>query len=543
MNKFALAFLLFLQVNAAPPGVVTGVVRGADGKPTAGVRVYALSARDAAEESNATPALESLAQTDETGRYRLEITPGRYYIAAGAIGSPTFFPGTSTLTSARVLTVISRAVIDAVDISSFVPAPVAAAGGGGGLVNATTGGTLGGILYTPDGRPAANVSVVAKLGPNNAGRNQYEATTDKDGRYHLDRLQPGMYILAAGFLNHPSFYPGTADRNVATAINVVQTTSIDILDFALGQWRDLSPDALVSMKGRVVITPRPDFWDVTVTIRQQGIIPSASNLDLRLPDERLVSTVRADVDGSFGFRNLPPGTYSTEVLYSGFRTASDTVVVEDLPLTDIALSVSASQISWRILSEDGTPFPTPDIFGEVMITAVNGTSGSASKSFPMVPGTSETFVQIGEYRFSLRTIPEEYTVQSITAGSADLLKQPLKAAGKEVQRIEVKVKPRPATGPAAPSAGVRVSGAASGVLAGNPLPADRVVLCCFDSGPFQRMSAAVTDGGAFAFSSVPPGNYFLWTIGKAETRIESASKTSIVVAGRPLTGIAVGPVP
>ena len=72
--------LATLLLQTAPPnaGTVTGVVRGAGGTPAAGIRVYAIAAKDAADAATGAAPLESQAQTDAAGTYRLEISAGRY---------------------------------------------------------------------------------------------------------------------------------------------------------------------------------------------------------------------------------------------------------------------------------------------------------------------------------------------------------------------------------------------------------------------------------------------------------------------------------
>src|SRR5215510_6446496 len=123
MKSFLLAVFVFLQAGPQSVGVVTGVVRGANGMPTPGVRVYAIGVRDTLEALNTgTAPLEGLTQTDASGRYRLEMTPGRYYIASGSVSSPTFYPGTTNAAQARVVTVASGGVVESIDFSSFVPA-------------------------------------------------------------------------------------------------------------------------------------------------------------------------------------------------------------------------------------------------------------------------------------------------------------------------------------------------------------------------------------------------------------------------------------
>jgi hypothetical protein len=84
--------LFLLHASPQGSGVVTGLVRSSTGSPAARVRVYAITYRDAVEAANLPPALEGLAETDASGRYRLELAPGRYHIAIGAVAAPTYYP-------------------------------------------------------------------------------------------------------------------------------------------------------------------------------------------------------------------------------------------------------------------------------------------------------------------------------------------------------------------------------------------------------------------------------------------------------------------
>jgi hypothetical protein len=159
MKSFLLAAIVLIQAGPQSMGVVTGVVRGANGMPTPAVRVYAIGVRDSPEALNAGPApLEGLTETDAAGRYRLEVTLGRYYIASGSVNAPTFYPGTTDPSAARIVSVTSRALVEAIDFSSFVPA--ARPGQIAGV--ATLGyGFVSGVLRFPDGTPAAGIPVVA----------------------------------------------------------------------------------------------------------------------------------------------------------------------------------------------------------------------------------------------------------------------------------------------------------------------------------------------------------------------------------------------
>jgi len=69
-------------------GIVTGSIQFEGGGPAAGVRVAVIPWDDSTG-SNMT----SLAETDSAGRFRLiDIPEGRYFVIAGKVSSPTFFP-------------------------------------------------------------------------------------------------------------------------------------------------------------------------------------------------------------------------------------------------------------------------------------------------------------------------------------------------------------------------------------------------------------------------------------------------------------------
>jgi hypothetical protein len=101
---FGLSSPYLLAQSPAPAlqtGTVTGIVRSTAGRVVSGVRVSAIPASAIEEISQAGA---TSAMTDDTGRYRIEKLPvGRYYIAAGSLDMPTFYP--ATLDRARAATV------------------------------------------------------------------------------------------------------------------------------------------------------------------------------------------------------------------------------------------------------------------------------------------------------------------------------------------------------------------------------------------------------------------------------------------------------
>src|SRR5688572_11300497 len=101
------AVLIFGAAQVATGQSVTGTVRLPGGMPAAGVRVMTIVVPGPGRGGiNQSSVLASLTQTDSAGFYRLDnIPPGRYYLAAGPVASPTLYPGTQLQDQARVITI------------------------------------------------------------------------------------------------------------------------------------------------------------------------------------------------------------------------------------------------------------------------------------------------------------------------------------------------------------------------------------------------------------------------------------------------------
>jgi hypothetical protein len=115
MIALLLTLTLFTQGPAAlqsDNGTITGVLRTAGGDPAIGVRVAAMAIPESALDAVTVAAMISLVATDEAGRYRLEnVPPGRYYISAGRVDFPTYFPGVLDMSGGTVVSITSKATI------------------------------------------------------------------------------------------------------------------------------------------------------------------------------------------------------------------------------------------------------------------------------------------------------------------------------------------------------------------------------------------------------------------------------------------------
>src|SRR5688572_6987624 len=102
LTVILIALLQGLPVTPSQSGSITGVLTNSTGKPAAGVRVSAMMRPDSPLDAQTMSAMASIAETDPNGVYKLEnIPPGRYYIVAGRIDQPTFYPGALKMTSGR----------------------------------------------------------------------------------------------------------------------------------------------------------------------------------------------------------------------------------------------------------------------------------------------------------------------------------------------------------------------------------------------------------------------------------------------------------
>jgi hypothetical protein len=207
---------IFLAQGAASTGsaTLTGVVRDTAGKPLARLRVAAMSPPEIA---GGTGALLSIGLTDETGRYKLEVPAGRYYIVAGRVDKPTYYPGASGPEGAVMVSIAAGSATNSLDF----------------VVSAITG-----IVRDLAGKPLAGMRVVAMEASNASVLNDGPApsmiigNTDPTGHYRLE-VPPGRYYISAGRAGRSIFYPGATDLTDAASILVGSGNSSDALDFAL----------------------------------------------------------------------------------------------------------------------------------------------------------------------------------------------------------------------------------------------------------------------------------------------------------------------
>jgi hypothetical protein len=91
------------------------------------VRIAAVPAAEA--EKTGGTALLGISLTDEEGRYRLEnIPPGRYYIFAGLIDLPSYYPNATSIAAATPVDVDAGVTLSGIDFRMARPASLAVTG-------------------------------------------------------------------------------------------------------------------------------------------------------------------------------------------------------------------------------------------------------------------------------------------------------------------------------------------------------------------------------------------------------------------------------
>ena len=119
-----LTLLLMPGLAAAEGGIVAGTVRGADGRPAAKVRVGVMAVPEAGRVVFGAGTLVSQGETDASGEFQIEeVPPGRYYIVAGSLQVPTFYPGVGEMKTAKTIQVVAKASVRGLDFQLFAMPP------------------------------------------------------------------------------------------------------------------------------------------------------------------------------------------------------------------------------------------------------------------------------------------------------------------------------------------------------------------------------------------------------------------------------------
>jgi len=111
-----ISIVLMQSAPLSKGGGVAGTLRAADGTPAVNVRIGVMVPPEPGRAVNGAGILVSQTETDGNGRFQLnEVSAGRYYIVAGNLNTPTFYPGVRELASARTIEVQPAATVNGID--------------------------------------------------------------------------------------------------------------------------------------------------------------------------------------------------------------------------------------------------------------------------------------------------------------------------------------------------------------------------------------------------------------------------------------------
>lgn len=298
--------LLIPGLTLAEGGVVAGTLRGTDGKPAAGIRVGIMEMPRAGRGLWGAGTLISQVETDNAGRYQVEkVPPGRYYIVAGKLDAPTFYPGVQEISAAKTIEVRADATVRDIDFEFVAPAPVR--------------NTLS--LPAPP-RPAVSVSgrIVLKNNPTApmppyvtlqaTPGNSNTLAVARDGLFNVT-LAAGLQRLSVGLPEGYSLVSLTSGGKnlLAEAIDVKAGVDL-VVSLDVG---DIRP------RYRLIAMVREDSTDRFLAGERIELVHSSGEV-VRL-------TVNAQ--GTVTFPRLLQGTYVLRVESAGFDVTEKQIVITD----------------------------------------------------------------------------------------------------------------------------------------------------------------------------------------------------------------------
>jgi hypothetical protein len=307
--------------------------------------------------------------------------------------------------------------------------------------------------------------------------------TDKNGRYSLENVAPGRYLVMAGPLDAPTYFPGVLNPAKATALTIV----------AGGRWENLNL--------RLAVFPK-----VSGRVVREGHSKGTTIMLTRSSGNQSASIAP---DGRFEFVDVKPGTYGV-LVSPGVGSLPDTVVVEDHDIGGLEIPVPLSLVTdatvrITIVGDESGPLPPL----RLQFTAV--APETAAKAQPQGIGSivvfrgSSTVTRLRPGKYDVRgyspslspPLPLGFFIKAISNGSTDLLKEPFTVTAGASPEVVVTV------GAPSPSPWIKIRGRITGLEAAQAKPT-RITLTSANS---ADVTAEIRPDGAFDFPKVLPGSY------------------------------------
>jgi hypothetical protein len=433
MISFLLSVLLLFQAPAglqANAGVVTGILRTDAGLPLAGVRVAVSHANEAAGFS----VLESLGESDSSGRYRLEnVSPGRYNILVGRSGQSSYHPGVAELGRATTIQVLA---------GSTVEVPVMVVKGGqqvsGHVVDMATG----------KGRPRARLVLccdffqpVIMANPNTvAEAGTFAAYVSDDGSFVIPLVPPGNYALSTVDPDlTPVSWALAVGEKAVTGLQLDVSEGIEVEGTVLDQ-NGAPVTAAVRMRSKPTNSELNTIGAATSTSSKGPVFFSKADSSLdyirnRIQKVAKVHSQTTGPDGRFSFKNVYPGTYLLDVTTSGITILEREIQVANAGPTNASHQVPVNRITGRVVTAGGDPLPRLNYIRIVR----SGTDTEVFYGFPDAEGRFSLLLAPGQYRVFTENLGP--SVQSVSDGSRDISNTEFTFEGSRNSQIVVTIQP------------------------------------------------------------------------------------------------------
>ena len=360
---------------------------------------------------------------------------------------------------------------------------------------------LRGRVIGTDGKPAAKIQVA--LG------NQYArtGTTDEDGAFVFDDIDPGSYALLARANQVRTYFPATVDPALAESIAVRPGADQSGYEIRLQpaprtyRVRGVVLDAAGKPAPRTVVEalPASGFGTIggflstvagmaifSIWNRPAGVAPDSENPALTGPD------------GVFEFPALPERDWIFRLESEDLVHAVAAVDVRQ-DIDDVRIRLEASvDFTGAVALSDGSPPPD----GTMILARLYSVDGMPSAAAASSKGALEfKNVTPGRFRIQAGVLAGSYYVASVMAGTTDVTNLPvyLNAASPPI-RVILK--------PASTVSGTVQKGEGASVLL---VPQ---TIAPGDTGWLRECDA----GGRFEFTGVPPGEYYAVAIMSVDLR-------------------------
>jgi hypothetical protein len=330
--------------------------------------------------------MSSIAETDEQGRFTLDnVPPGRYFVSAGNLNLPTYYPGTQALAEGKIIAVAAGEKITAIDftlkdssagraigsaqpLTFTIPLDLLAENGvkiprfgAGKITGVRLTSTAGGYsVFAPVNEPYFSLA---------PGAANYEITVEglPDG-YSVKSVKYGSTEISDARLRITPAAPGTPSGQTSSIVTGFGTavTAGNLQVFV---------SSMSALQGTLLQMPIPQTLSVTLA---RAPNPSRSGVSVT---GQFPPTIRGAflsgasfaiyVDNSFEFFGVQPGRYSLMAFGNAQKTYGASLVIGNQDVRDVELEeTSALPLNARTATPPGAAADRQP--GRLPLAAVRG---------------------------------------------------------------------------------------------------------------------------------------------------------------------------